>query len=274
MGIADLLSDGIVGGAEFDAAVEAADATDIAAVVALTHHADADVRLAAIQTLPGTTHGGRPSPEMVAAALALTVDSDPRIRDWACFALGQIWDDIDTEAVRDALADRLDDTDTDTRCEALLGLALRRDPRALPALQAALSRPDGDLFRLELQAAGALADPRLHPLVLNHQTGWDDDDTDAPMAHLVRRLTDPAGVGADVIDGVAELNRHRAHGQPDGNSLSAWTLMSKMLDIAPWRAEDLLHAVRAQLAGDDAAVRQLEENSALASLVTSSQEST
>lgn len=79
---------------------------------------------------------------------------------------------------------------------ALLGLAYRHDPRAFPRVRAALSRPSGDLWRLELVAAGALGDPRLHPLVLRHLDGWDEEDS--LVTDAVRRLTDPAGPGADL----------------------------------------------------------------------------
>ena len=62
----------------------------------------------------------------------------------------------DTEDLRDALAARLDDPDAETRLEAVHGLALRGDPRAVePALEllAAAERSEGDGMwrRLELR---------------------------------------------------------------------------------------------------------------------------
>ncbi|GAA3672156.1 hypothetical protein GCM10022237_34780 [Nocardioides ginsengisoli] len=194
----------------------------------------------------------------------LTVDADPRVRDAACFALGEQWREIDTPELREALAARLDDIDRDTRSEALLGLAYRRDPRALPRVRAALSRPSGDLWRLELVAAAALGDPQLHELVLEHRDGWDEEDD--RTAEVACRLTDPAGPGGDVIDGVARLYRRRAHGRPDGDAFARWRLMDEMLDIAPHRAPEFLGLVLERLADDEAAERELRERSALAQL--------
>jgi hypothetical protein len=51
--------------------------------------------------------------------------------------------DEDTDAIRDALAARVDDPDGDTSGEALLGLARRHDPRALPVLLARLDDDPG-----------------------------------------------------------------------------------------------------------------------------------
>jgi hypothetical protein len=44
--------------------------------------------------------------------------------------------------VRQALVDRLDDTDDETRFEAMLGLARRGDTRADAAVAAAMAQPD------------------------------------------------------------------------------------------------------------------------------------
>lgn len=171
--------------------------------------------------------------------------------------------------MREALAARLDDIDRDARCEALAGLASRRDPRVLARVQAALSRPGGDVWRLEMVAAGALSDPQLHHLVLRHQTGWGDVDA-AETVKAVARLTDPSGAG-DVLDGVAELFRRRARGYQDGDAAAAWHLLADMLDIAPHRAGEFLGEVLARLDGDDAALHQVRTRSALAQLVETSE---
>ena len=99
--------------------------------------------------------------------------------------------------IRDALAARIDDSDVETRCEALLGLAYRQDLRALPYVRDALALANGDVWMLELRAAGALGDPSLHPLVNQHLDGWNDPD--AAVIDGVYRLTDPAGIGLDVL---------------------------------------------------------------------------
>jgi hypothetical protein len=238
MGVADLLLAGERDGAAYWEAVDTADAGDTAAVLALAGHSDAQVRTDVAMTLPLLTQGESPSAQMVAAAITLSRDPDARVRDAACFALAEQWREVDTPQVREALTARLDDADTEVRCEALLGLAHRHDPRALPRVAAALSRPSGEVWRLELVAAGALSDPRLHELVLTHKDGWDDEDTLTVQA--VRALTDPTGPGTDLMDGVADLYRRRAHGHPDGEALAAWHRLDMMLDIAPHRAGEFL----------------------------------
>ncbi|TQK68448.1 hypothetical protein [Nocardioides sp. SLBN-35] len=55
-------------------------------------------------------------------------------------------------------------------------------------------------------------------------------------ADAAGRLTDPAGPGLDVLDGVARLYRRRVNGHPDGDALAAWDVMNAILDIAPHRA--------------------------------------
>jgi hypothetical protein len=254
MDLAGLLLTGELDSAAYHAAVEAASVDDIEAVLELTRHADPAVRGAAARTLPLLTHGAPPTSEMVDAAVELTVDQDRLVRDYACLALGEQWRDTDTPAVREALAARLDDIDRDARCEALLGLAYRHDLRVLPRLRTALARPSGAVWRLELVAAGALGEPELHPLVLRHQSGWSSEEA-GHTADLSRRLTDPAGPGDDLIDGVAELCRRRARGRPDGESIEAWWLMVDLLEIAPDRAAMLFDEVRARL-GDDADARR------------------
>jgi hypothetical protein len=118
---------------------------------------------------------------------------------------------------------------------------------------------------LELVAAGATSDPQLHDLVLQHQDGW-DEGKNSGTADAARRLTDPKGPGRDVVHGVAELYRRRAHGLPDGDALWGWEVMNMMLDIAPDRARGFLWAVLAALDNDPDAIDEVTERSALAVL--------
>ncbi|WP_435738617.1 HEAT repeat domain-containing protein [Cellulosimicrobium sp. PMB13] len=234
-------------------------------VLALASHEDPDLRVRAMAELPFLDADDLPTPEVVALAVRLTTDPVPRVRDWATFVLAQQFREVDTPELRDALAARLDDDDRETRQEALVGLAYRRDPRALPHVRRALTRRSGDVWQLEVVAAGALGDPSLHPLVAAHRSGWDDPAA-ALQADAACRLTDPRGPGDDLLDGVADLYRRRASGMPDGPGIRAWTLLDVLLDIAPHRAPELDDAIAARLAGDPAALRELRESSVLAQL--------
>ena len=100
----------------------------IETLLRLRRHPDARVREGAADAL-----SGRDDERVFDALLELTSDPEPGIRDWATFALGTL-SPQDTPALRDALAARLDDSDDDTRIEAVHGLALRGDTRALDAV--------------------------------------------------------------------------------------------------------------------------------------------
>ncbi|MEO8691145.1 MAG: formyltransferase family protein, partial [Solirubrobacteraceae bacterium] len=94
----------------------------------LRRHPDARVREGAADAL-----SGRDDERVFDALVELTSDPEPSIRDWATFALGTL-SPQDTPVLRDALAARLDDSSDDTRIEAVHGLALRGDARALDAV--------------------------------------------------------------------------------------------------------------------------------------------
>lgn len=87
-------------------------------------HADTYVREAVAFAL-----GGRKDQATLDALIELSRDEDTKVRDWATFALGTLAE-VDSPALRDALAARLEDPDEDTRMEAVHGLALRGDARA------------------------------------------------------------------------------------------------------------------------------------------------
>ncbi|HEX4507456.1 MAG TPA: HEAT repeat domain-containing protein [Alphaproteobacteria bacterium] len=102
-------------------------------LVRLADHPLADVRYAAALAL-----GGRCEPEAIATLIRLTRDSSDLVRDWAVFGIGQIGP-VDTPEVREALFRRLDDSDRQTRYEAISGLARCGDIRGIPPLIAALT---------------------------------------------------------------------------------------------------------------------------------------
>ena len=140
----------------------------------LRSHPDAGVRDGVVAAL-----AGRSDPLAVDALIELSADPDPAIRDWATFALGTLATQDSTE-LRDALVARLADADPDARIEAVYGLALRGDARAVePALEllAAGERGGSVWTRHALQEAairlGALSgDARFAPHLPALDDGW------------------------------------------------------------------------------------------------------
>jgi HEAT repeat protein len=96
----------------------------------------------------------------VEALVELSADPDEDVRDWATFGLGaQI--ERDDPQVREALAARLDDPHDDTRSEAIAGLSVRGDARAISPL---LRELDG---RAELEDLGHVEGESLLDLALH-----------------------------------------------------------------------------------------------------------
>lgn len=109
-------------------------------------HKDDNVRYAVAVAL-----GSVENADATAALLILMKDQDVEVRDWATFGLGQ-QSEADSEEIRSALVDRLTDEDSDVRYEAIIGLARRRDKRALGFLESILRADPGDLFAREAAA--------------------------------------------------------------------------------------------------------------------------
>jgi len=139
----------------------------VAEVVALAEHPEAHVRHSVTFALLGDDRA-----LAVEAMIQLSSDDDPEVRDWATFGLGsQI--DVDTEAVREALLARADDTDEDIQAEALNGLAKRKDPRVvLPLCHALSSEAVGSLV---VEAAREAAAVELVPALESLRSWWDLD---------------------------------------------------------------------------------------------------
>ncbi|MGW0576643.1 HEAT repeat domain-containing protein [Streptomyces sp. NPDC002920] len=108
-----------------------------AALIAQAGQLDAGDRAEAACGL-ATAVTGREDDPAVGALIRLTQDAAPDVRDQATFAPGTPAP-TDGPAVRAAPRARLDDSDPDTREEAVRGLALRRDPRAVPLLTGLLA---------------------------------------------------------------------------------------------------------------------------------------
>jgi HEAT repeats len=101
----------------------------------------------------------------IQALIELTSDEDSVVRDWATFGLGT-QTDLDTPQIREALYQRvIDPVDkVGAAGEGLIGLVNRHDDRAfkLTLKHLQVSSPDYQI----LEAAEALADPRLYPALV------------------------------------------------------------------------------------------------------------
>lgn len=89
-------------------------------------------------------------------AFAQSKDADDNVRDWATFTLGTLFE-TDTPQIRDALFERITDRHDDTRGEALLGLARRKDSRVIDALHKEFE--SDCVGALAVEAAEAMASP-------------------------------------------------------------------------------------------------------------------
>jgi HEAT repeat protein len=146
----------------------------------LSAHPEARVRLQAAAALyfcgldAGELRGAAgPDPELVQRILVgLMGDTDSEVRNWATFELGT-QTRMDGHAIRDALFRNTSDRDPDTRDEAILGLARRRDPRAVDVLVRQLREPD--VSTVAVEAACYVADARLLPALQPLADSWDLD---------------------------------------------------------------------------------------------------
>jgi HEAT repeat protein len=218
-------------------------------LLSLVDHDDPQVRRAVAQALPSVLGETDPAPT-IRGLIRLSRDADDDVRDWACFALGTQLSEVDQPSLREALVARLDDAHDDTRCEALLGLARRRDERVLPVLLDRLA--NDNVYSLEIDAAGALGSHALHTLVRSHLAGWDEEVVARVCAAL--RLTDPEGVGDDLLNGLADWYRAGAPHATDAERYW-WSVTLQVLEHAEYRAPEIAEAVRDRLLDDEAATR-------------------
>lgn len=117
-------------------------------------HARDEVREGVLHAVRRSSH-----PDAIAALLTLSCDPVDELREWATFALGSQRPLVDGPEVREALAARLLDRHEPTRDEAVVGLGLRRDARALGPLLTQFER--GFVGVALFEAARTMASPRL-----------------------------------------------------------------------------------------------------------------
>ncbi len=124
----------------------------------LKRHRNSDVRFGVVLGLTGHDR-----PDAIEALIELSRDSEELVRNWATFALGTMISS-DAPEIREALFARITDPHDETRGEALVGLALRKDEGVIEPLLSELS--SGNAGRLTLEAAGAIRNPRLYPALV------------------------------------------------------------------------------------------------------------
>ncbi len=132
------------------------DARAVLAMAPFATHLSAKVRFGVVQALSVHEAG-------VDTLIQLSADSDDDVRNWATFALGTQLEEVDTPALREALLARVAEADLELRGEALLGLALRKDPRVIEPLRRELA--SGVITVLAIEAAQRLGDPQFAPVL-------------------------------------------------------------------------------------------------------------
>ena len=168
-------SDPLVLGSAILALGLASDRDAIIAICRHSKHDDEGVRLAVAKALPPIYRDEIEAGSYIPTLLALSSDTDDDVREWACLDLARLLDD-DTPELRSALAARLHDPHEGTRCEAIVGLASRHDPRALPPLLAMLE--EGSSLMLLVEAAAWIGDASLVSHLLDFAS---DDEVEAAL---------------------------------------------------------------------------------------------
>lgn len=144
----------------------------------LTSHTSWLVR----KTVASVLGGHDASPAAIRILIKLSQDNDGDVRDWATFGLGDLCS-LNTLEIREALFARVNDEHSDTRSEALLGLAKKNDDRVIPFIKAELEAEM--VGNLEVEAAGEIASGVLvEPL--KALLKWWDVDTELLHAALQR----------------------------------------------------------------------------------------
>ena len=102
--------------------------------------------------------------------IELSADEDEDVRNWATFGIGSLIVN-DTEEIREALFQRLNESNSEIRGEALVGLASRGDARVVEYLLKELS--SGSVGILAVEAAIDIADPQLYTQLIALKEWWD-----------------------------------------------------------------------------------------------------
>ena len=129
-------------------------ADDTATLCRVASHPTQEVRVALARSLCEPA-----GPGVIPTLIALTRDADVDVRRLATSGLSG-FDREDTEELRLALVERLSDTDSETREEAIFALAQLGDERVEGALRAAREEPDtSELIEMAAMAAESRRQP-------------------------------------------------------------------------------------------------------------------
>ena len=139
----------------------------IEALVRMKNHPSENVRFGVVHGL--STYEDKSA---ISALLELSADEDEDVRNWATFGIGSLID-TDTSEIREALFQRLDESDHEIRGEALVGLARRGDERVVEYLLKELS--SNEVGTLAIEAARDIARPQLYPSLIKLKEWWDVD---------------------------------------------------------------------------------------------------
>ena len=152
------------------------DVRAVGALARLSRHPSSDVRYSVVHALLG-----QEAALAIRTLIELSSDDNRSVRDWATFGLGtQI--DTDTSEIREALLARLADEDNETRGEAFIGLARRKDERVTGPLIRELSgsllreQPPERAATLAVEAARDNGDPRLYPVLIRLREWWGQEN--------------------------------------------------------------------------------------------------
>lgn len=130
---------------------------EVALLISFKDNADESVREGLVSALLSVDNK-----LAIDALIHLTTDKSSHIRDWATFGIGtQI--ERDNKLIREALWLRVDDKHQDTKLEAIVGLAKRKDERIKEIIKRELL--NGEYGTLIFEAIAELKDKEFLPLL-------------------------------------------------------------------------------------------------------------
>lgn len=133
---------------------------EIAVLVSFKDNANEGVRRALVSSLLSVDNK-----LAIETLVYLSTDKSAHIRDWATFGIGsQI--DRDNKLIREALWRRVNDQDQNTRMEAIVGLAKRKDKRIKKVIENELSK--GEYGTLLFEAIEELNEKDFLPILRRH----------------------------------------------------------------------------------------------------------